>query len=155
MSWSFSFELLPGEEVKEDSTQRDNDVIKAAYSVFLTNKRVIFRFEGMGSYLSNAFYYADVLDAKKSTRLFFNYLILKTVRKEYLFNIPETEYWIQRILEEKEKYAGVVSEMRESDLIAPDKKKRMLLDMLTVLHKNRILTEKEFEDKVHLVDLIR
>ncbi len=155
MSWSFSFELLPGEEVIEDSTQRDHDVIKAAYSIFLTNKRVIFRFDGMGSYLSNAFFYADVLEARQTTRLFFNYLILKTRRKEYLFNIPETDHWIKRILEAKVTHQGAVSDMKEIDAIPPEKKKRMLLDMLTVLHKNRILTEKEFEEKVHFLDTIK
>gem|GEM_PF-6024576 len=45
MTWSLSFELLPGEEIREDSTRRDHDAIMAAYSVFLTNKRVIFRFD--------------------------------------------------------------------------------------------------------------
>ncbi len=154
MSWSFSFELLPGEEVIEDSTQKDNDIIKSAYSVFLTNKRVIFRFDSMGSYLSNAFFYADVLDARPTTRLFINYLILKTRRKEYLFNIPEANHWIKRIREEKEKYAGVVSGTGGGDVMGPEKKKRMLLDMLTVLYKSRVLTEKEFEEKVHLLDTI-
>jgi len=155
MAWSFSFELLPGEEVLEDSTQRTHDVIKAAYSVFLTNKRVIFRFDGMGSYLSNAFFYADILDARPTTRLFFNYLILKTKRKEYLFNVPETGYWIKRINEEKEKHAGLVPDIGEADTVAPEKKKRMLLDMLTVLNKNNVLSEKEFEDKVRLLETIK
>ncbi len=155
MSWSFSFELLPGEEVVEDSTQRTHAVIKAAYSVFLTNKRVIFRFDGMGSYLSNAFFYADILDARPTTRLFFNYLILKTKRKEYLFNVPETAYWIGRINEEKEKHAGLVPDISEADTVAPEKKKRMLLDMLTVLHKNNILSEKEFEAKVQLLETLK
>ena len=155
MSWSFSFELLPGEEVVEDSTKRNYDVIKAAYSVFLTNKRVIFRFDGMGSYLSNAFFYTDVLEAKQTTRLFFNYLILKTRRKEYLFNIPETDYWIKRIIEEKDKYQEASLDVKEIDAVPPDKKKRILLDMLTVLHKNRVLSEKEFEDKVQLLDIIK
>lgn len=155
MSWSFSFELLPGEEIIEDSTQRDHDVIKAAYSVFLTNKRVIFRFDGMGSYLSNAFFYADVLEARQTSRLFFNYLILKTRRKEYLFNIPEAGHWIKRIREEKEKYAGADSGIGAGDVIAPEKKKLVLLDMLTVLHKNRVLTEKEFEEKVHVLESIK
>ena len=155
MSWSFSFELLPGEEVLEDSTQRTHDVIKAAYSVFLTNKRVIFRFDGMGSYLSNAFFYADILDVRQTTRLFFNYLILKTRRKEHLFNIPEAAYWIQRINEEKDKHGGAVSDMCETGTMAPEKKKRMLLDMLTLLHKNNVLSEKEFEDKVQLLETIK
>lgn len=154
MSWSFSFELLPGEEVIEDSTQRTHDVIKAAYSVFLTNKRVIFRFDGMGSYLSNAFYYTDVLGVKQTTRLFFNYLILKTRRKEYLFNIPEADYWTKQILVSKEKFKGVAPDSKDIDSVPSEKKKLMLLDMLTVLHKNRVLTEKEFEDKVHFLDSI-
>ncbi|MBI5848484.1 MAG: PH domain-containing protein [Nitrospirae bacterium] len=154
MSWSFSFELLPGEEIIEDSTQRSHDVIKSAYSVFLTNKRVIFRFDGMGSYLSNAFFFPDILDAKLTTRLFFNYLILKTGRKEYLFNVPETDYWIKRILEAKEKDMFGASGLRDADAVPPEKKRLMLLDMLTVLHKNGILSQKEFGEKVHLLDTI-
>lgn len=155
MAWSFSFELLPGEEIIEDSTKRTREVIKPAYTVFLTNKRIIFRFEGMGSYLSNAFFLADVLEAGQIKRLFINYLILKTRRKEYLFNIPETEYWIRRLYEEKERHAVAVSEMREPDSLNPEKNKRMLLDMLTVLHKNRVLSEQEFDEKVHLLDTIK
>lgn len=155
MSWSFSFELLPGEEGIEDSTQRNHAVIKASYSVFLTNKRVIFRFDGMGSYLSKAFFYADVLEAKQTTRIFINYLILKTRRKEYLFNIHETDYWIKRIIEERDKSQGAALDLKEIDAVPPEKKKRILLDMLTVLYKNRVLTEKEFEDKVQLLDIIK
>ena len=85
----------------------------------------------------------------------FNYLILKTKRKEYLFNVSESEYWIRRIKEEKETYAGLVSDMREVETVPPEKKKRMLLDMLTVLHKNNILSEKEFEDKVRLLETLK
>ncbi len=154
MAWSFSFELLPGEEVIEDSVAGDQSVIKSAYSLFLTNKRVIFRFDGMGSSLSNSFFYHDILAARQTKRIFFSYLILKTRHKEYLFNISGAEYWTKRILEEKEKHAGLVSEVRGSDSLQPEKRKLMLLDMLTVLHKNRVLTEKEFEEKVLLLDKI-
>ena len=155
MSWSFSFELLPGEEVVEDSTKRNNEVIKSAYSVFLTDRRVIFRFDGMGSYLSNAFFYDDVLDVRATKRIFVTYLILKTKRKEYLFNISEPEYWIRQIVASREKYKGAASAVADMESVPQDKKKRLLLDMITVLHRNRILTEEEFEAKVHLLDTMK
>ncbi|NJD55300.1 MAG: hypothetical protein FIA94_02715 [Nitrospirae bacterium] len=152
MSWSFSFELLPGEAVVEDSTKRETDVIKSVYSVFLTNKRVIFRFDGMGSYLSNAFFYSDVLDARITRRLFVNYLILKTKRKDHLFNIPEPEYWSRQILSAREKIGDIGAEAKAVDAVSPEGKKKTLLDMLIVLHKNNLLTEKEFEEKVNFLD---
>lgn len=155
MSWSFSFELLPGEEIVDDSTRRERDVIKAAYSVFLTNKRVIFRFDGMGSYLSNAFYFSEILDARPATRLFVHYLMLRTKRKEYLLNIPEPEHWIKLILEAKDRARETASELKDIDMAPVEKRKRILLDMLTVLHKNGILDEREFEGKIHLLDSIK
>jgi hypothetical protein len=154
MSWSFSFELLPGEEIVEDSTKRETDVIKSAYSVFLTNKRVIFRFDGMGSYLSNAFFYHDVLDAKITKRLFVNYLILRTKRKDHLFNIPEPEYWTKQILSARDRFRDIIAEAKGLEAVSLEKKKKTLLDMLIVLHKNNLLTEKEFEEKVNLLDTV-
>lgn len=155
MSWSFSFELLPGEEIVEDSTKREADVIKSAYSIFLTNRRVIFRFDGMGSYLSNAFFYHDVLDAKITKRLFVSYLILKTKRKDYLFNIPEPEYWTKQIRAAQDRFRDIVAEVKGGEAVAPEKKKKTLLDMLIVLHKNNLLTEKEFEEKVRTLDTLQ
>lgn len=155
MSWSFSFELLPGEEIVEDSTKRETDVIKSAYSIFLTNRRVIFRFDGMGSYLSNAFFYHDVLDAKITKRLFVSYLILKTKRKDYLFNIPEPEYWTKQIRAAQDRFRDIVAEVKGGEAVAPEKKKKTLLDMLIVLHKNNLLTEKEFEEKVRTLDTLQ
>ncbi len=151
MSWSFSFELLPGEEIIEDSTKRDTDVIKSAYSIFLTNKRVICRFDGMGSYLSNAFFYEDVIDARTTRRLFVPYLILKTRRKEQLFNIPEPEYWARKIVETREQFGAAPADMPAAGM-PPEKKKKMLLDMLTVLLRNKVLTEDEFGEKVDVVE---
>lgn len=152
MSWSFSFELFPGEEIIEDSTKRETDVIKSTYSVFLTNKRVIFRFDGMGSYLSNAFFYNDVLDTKITKRLFVNYLILKTKRKDHLFNIPDPDYWSRQIHSARDRFGDARAEAKGVETASPEKKKKTFLDMLIVLHKNNLLTEKEFEEKVNLLD---
>lgn len=155
MSWSFSFELLPGEEIVEDSTKRETDLIKSAYSVFLTNKRVIFRFDGMGSHLSKTFFYHDVIDAKITKRLFVNYLILKTNRKDHLFNIPEPEYWSGQILSARDRFGDIIAEAKGVEAVAPEKKKKTLLDMLIVLHRNNVLTEKEFEEKVRTLDMVK
>ena len=47
MFWTLSFELLPQEEIIDDTDRRGGSGIKSVYSVFLTNMRVIFRFDGL------------------------------------------------------------------------------------------------------------
>ena len=48
MSWAVSFKLLPGEEIIKDSSENQHALIKPVYSILLTDKRVIFRFDGLG-----------------------------------------------------------------------------------------------------------
>jgi hypothetical protein len=45
MFWSLSLPLVPEEAVLEDSISHPLSKIKPAYSVFLTNKRIVFRFD--------------------------------------------------------------------------------------------------------------
>jgi hypothetical protein len=77
------FSLLPGKGIAEDSTTRDHDIITSAYTVLITNTRLISRFDGMGSYPGNALFSHDVLDAGITRRLFVHYLVLKTKRKDF------------------------------------------------------------------------
>jgi len=151
MSWSFSFQLFPGEEVVDDSSRIQHAAVKPAYSVFLTNKRAIFRFDGLGSSLTKSFYYDEILDVRPTKRIFINYLLVRTNGKEHLLNIVDPEYWAEKILSIKKsvgKTSGVVEDMRP----VLNEKKKELLDMLVILRKNSVLTENEYEEKVRLVD---
>jgi hypothetical protein len=56
MFWTLSFELLPGEKIIDDTDRRGSSGIRSVYSVFLTNMRTIFRFDGLGSSLSQSFF---------------------------------------------------------------------------------------------------
>lgn len=152
MFWSFSFQMLPDEEVIEDSTQKQHQGIKPAYSVFLTNKRVIFRFDGLGSSLTQSFSYNEILDIKPCKRLFVNYLHVRTKRKDFFLNTGHPDYWANRILSIKENTKESHDDAKQTKTDSPGKGKIELLDMITILRNNSILTDKEFEEKVHLLD---
>jgi hypothetical protein len=152
MSWGFSFQLLPGEDVIDDSTKRQNDIIKPAYSVFLTNKRAVFRFDGLGSSLTKSLFYNEILDAKPAKRLFINYLLVKAKDKEYLLNTSEPEYWSEKIRSVKENIDKFPEGIKERKSVSYERKKVDILDMLITLRKNSLLTEEEFEEKVRLLD---
>lgn len=70
MFWSLSFHLLPDEEIVDDSTRKKSSGIKPAYSVFLTNRRAIFRFDSLGSSLTQSFFYHEIVDIKPCRRPF-------------------------------------------------------------------------------------
>jgi hypothetical protein len=154
MVWSFSFSLLPDETIIDDSTkQSQNAMIKPAYSIFLTNKRTIFRFDSLGSSLTQSFSYHEIISAEPCTKLFVKYLNVKTAQKEYLLHVADAEYWAKKILDIKE----TVKELPETPKglgrqLSPELKKRELLDMLTVLRKNSLLSDKEFDEKIRLLD---
>jgi len=151
MAWNLSLQLLEKEEILEDSTGKKTSGIKAAYSVFLTNRRALFRFDGLGSSLTQSFIYLDILDAKPCKRLLVNYLIVKTREKDYFINIPEAEYWAARIKEMKEK-AIQNEEERAIRSMGHKRKKRELTDMLMVLRKHSIINDQELEEKIKLVE---
>jgi hypothetical protein len=153
MSWSFSFQLLPDEKVIDDSTKRQQSAIRPAYSVFLTNRRSIFRFDGFGSSLTKAFFYNEILEVRPAKRLFLGYLVIKTKNKEYLFNTSEPEYWSQNIISMKKDFEATDGPEAKS---APSVQgKREFLDMLVALRKNALLTEEEFEEKTRLLDTFK
>ncbi|OGW23882.1 MAG: hypothetical protein A2X59_11825 [Nitrospirae bacterium GWC2_42_7] len=152
MSWGFSFQLFPGENIIEDSTNKSHSGVKPAYSVFLTNKRVIFRFDGLGSSLTQSFFYNEVLDVKPVKRVFVNYLHVKTSKKEFFINTSDTDYWSGKILDIKEKIKELPSPEGKTAESSTERGKRELLDMLTILRKNSLLTDNEFDEKVHALD---
>jgi len=149
MAWNLSLQLQEKEEILEDSTGKRASGIKAAYSVFLTNRRALFRFDGLGSSLTQSFNYRDILDTKPCKRLLVNYLIVKTKEKDYFINIPETEYWAARIREMKEK---ALTDERAKQPVGQKRKKRELTDMLMALRKHSIINDGELEEKIKLIE---
>jgi len=151
MFWTLSFELLPGEEIIDDTARKSHTGIKPAYSVFLTNKRAIFRFDGLGSSLTQSFFYHEIVDVSTTKRLFFTYLELKAKKKNLLFNIADAAYWANKILEIKNQ-TPVSAENRLNEKSSPESRKRELMDMLTILRKHSLLTDGELEEKVQQLD---
>jgi len=154
MFWTLSFEIMPGEEIIDDTTRKSHSGIKPAYSVFLTNKRAIFRFDGLGSSLSQSFFYNEIQDVATTKRLFFTYLELKTKKKDFLFHIADADYWSKKIIEIM-KQIPASNENRFGSKPSPVSRKRELVDMLTTLRKNSLLTDSELEEKVHLLDSMK
>jgi len=155
MFWSLSFHLLPDEEIIEDSTKRSYSGLRSAYSVFLTNKRAIFRFDGLGSSMTQSFFYGEILDIKPSKRLFVNYIRLRTKNRDFLLNTSDPDYWAKRVLNIKENTAESPETATSATSPSSGKKKKELLDMLTILRKNSLLTDKELEEKVQLLDSMK
>jgi hypothetical protein len=155
MFWSFSFQLLPDEKVIEDSVRRPQPAIKASYSIFLTNKRIIFKFDGLGSTLTQSFFYQEIASATPVKRLFITYLDLRTEKRKVVLNISEVEYWAGRIREMIKVSAEAVASQAKPPQISPERKKRELLDMLTILHKNSLISNEELEEKIHLLDSLK
>ena len=153
MVWSLQFQLLNGEEVLENSVDRPQSAVRTAYSVFLTTRRVVFRFDGFGSHLIQSFKYPEILGIKLCKRLFVNYLVIKTVQKDYFLNVPETEYWAERILRTKEE---IGPEPPDEEPVAPEatgrKKKQELLEIIKALHENSVLSDAEMEEKIKLLE---
>ena len=140
MFWSLSLQLLPEETIIEESPSPSSPGIRPTYSVFLTNKRVVFRFDGFGS-------------------MFITYLVLRTGAKEYFLHVAEPERWASRILDTK---AGMLPQAAPppartvpSGELAIQWKRRELRAMLATLRKHDILTDAEVRDKARLIDELR
>jgi Na+-transporting NADH:ubiquinone oxidoreductase subunit NqrF len=153
MFWSLSLQLMPGETVIEDSTGKPAEGLKPTYSVFLTNRRVVFRFDGLGSKMVQSFLYDEVIEAQTVKRMFITYLLVKTRSKDYFLHVPAPEHWAGRI-EETAKHAAppVASSPAAED--AARKKREDLHRMLDALKKHDILTDAEYSTKVQLLDRI-
>ena len=154
MFWTLSFELLPDEEVIDDSTRVSLSGIKPAYSVFLTNKRAIFRFDGLGSSLSQSFYYSEIQEVATSRRLFFTYLAVKAKKRNFLLHVADAPYWAKKILEIKN-VSPSTEVNRIGTQVSPESQKRELMDMLVILRKHSLLTDAELDEKVRLLDSMK
>jgi hypothetical protein len=154
MVWGLSFQLTPDEEIIDDSVRREQSGIRSAYTVYLTNKRLIFRLDGFGSSLTQAFSYHEIVDVKVCERLFINYIKVTTASKDYFLNVPDPDYWSKKILDVKESLKGL-PEVAKTEAVSPVVKKRELLDMLTILRKNLLLTDDEFEEKIQLLNSMK
>lgn len=151
MFWSLSFHLMPDETVMEDSTSRSLAVLKSTYSIFLTNKRVIFRFDGVGSKLAQSFLYREIDNVKLAKRLMINYLCVQTAGRQYFLHTPEPAYWAERILKMKKSVSQAPEVSRPSGP-AGRTKKQDLIEMLTALRKSNLLTDTELAEKIKLLE---
>lgn len=155
MVWSLSFNLMPGEEIIDDSTKKQRSGIKPVYSVFLTNKRAIFRFDGLGSSMTQSFFYDEIMDIKQYQRLFVDYIKVKTAKQEYLLNTSDADYWANKIMGLKESLKESSGVPINSKSSSPVQKKRELYDMLTALRNNSLMNDKEFEEKINLLNSMK
>jgi len=151
MFWSLSFHLMPDEYVVEDSTSRSLAVLKETYSVFLTNKRVIFRFDGIGSLMSQSFIYREIDQVQPLKRLMLNYLCVHTSTKQYFLHTPEPAYWADRILKMKKSVAQAPEVSRPAGPVSRTKKQD-LSDMLMTLRKYNLHTDAELAEKKMLLE---
>ena len=155
MFWSMSFQLLPGEAIIDSTDKREGETasgIKPSYSVFLTNKRVVFRFDSLRTSMSQSFQYAEILGAGTCKRLFITYLFLKTKEKTHFLHVDLAEHWRDKILGLKDQFAAEVGERQEAKATSGGEKGRgELMTMLRVLRENGLLTEAEFVEKTATV----
>ena len=151
MFWSLSFHLMPDEYVVEDSTSRSLAVLKETYSVFLTNKRVIFRFDGIGSLMSQSFIYREIDQVQPLKRLMVNYLCVHTSTKQYFLHTPEPAYWADRILKMKKSVAQAPEVSTPAGPVSRTNKQD-LSDMLMTLRKYNLLTDAELAEKKKLLE---
>lgn len=153
MFWSLSFQLMPDETLIEDSTKRPVSGLKPTYSVFLTTKRIIFRFDGVGSSMAQSFMYHEITDVRPAKRLLINYLAVTAGAKQYYIHVPEPDYWTAKITAVKLSMgaASPVAPTRPQ-AAAPDRKKQELLGMLQTLHASKLLNAQEFDAKKSMLD---
>jgi hypothetical protein len=156
MFWSLSLQLLPDETVIEDSSKQAAPGVRPTYSVILTNKRAVFRFDGFGSAMTQSFTYDEITMAAAAKRMFITYLALRTQAKEYFLHVPEPDHWASRILDTK---AGMLPQagppsMRPAPTgeLAARRKRRELHAMIDVLRKHGVLSDAEARDKAAIVE---
>ena len=151
MIWSFSFQFMPDEKKIESSEEKARPGYRPLYSVVLTNKRAIFRFDSLGSSLSQSFFYHEIEEIAPHKRLMINYLHVKSKGKTHLVNAPDPVYWAERIMSMKES-AGFTNEKISG---TKEDKKAKLIAMLSELKEHSVLTEKEYEEKMKQIESTR
>lgn len=155
MFWTLSFHLMPDETIIEDSTKQAGGGLKPTYSVFLTNKRVIFRFDGIGSSMAQSFFYQEIADVKPAKRLLINYLGLHTPTRQYFLHTSNPDYWAAKIVEIK-KNLPALADRTGLPAEQPAKKKRQeLSDMLLTLQTYNLLSADELEQKKKMLEILQ
>lgn len=153
MNWTFSFKTMPDETIIEDSTQTAPAVLGPTYTVFLTNKRVLFRFNAVGSSMTQSFTYQEIEDARVATRLLIPYLAVRTKEKEFFVHTPDPVHWSARILETKKNLptapAGATAQNTGTS------KLKELSEMLITLRRYKLLTAEELEQKKKLLEKLQ
>jgi hypothetical protein len=152
MYWTLSLHLHPDESVIEESKDRKVLGTDPLYSVFLTNKRVIFRFNSLGSYLTQSFFFHEIIDAEPSKRLLVSYIKIKTDRRSFLLNISEPSYWSEKIKGMKNHSEIKEETVKTSQEPSNIENKSDLLEMLAILNNNSLLDDFELKEKVRLLE---
>lgn len=149
MFWSLSLQLMPDESIIEDSTKQTATGLKPTYTVFLTNKRAAFRFDGFGSSMTQSFTLDEIVMAQTVKRMFISYLELKTRSKTYFLHIPNPDYWSARVLDARGDMTPASETSQDTPPPDPEgvRKERELLGMLDTLRRYGILNEDELEEK--------
>jgi len=154
MFWSLSFQLLQGEEIITDSAKQAIKGFKPTYSVYLTNKRVIFLFEGIKSTLTQSFTYAEITDATLARRLLINYLCLHIADRKFFLHTTAPSYWATTILNMKNNLLASQAEQLSKERMN-EGKLRELNHMLAELRHYDILSDDEVEVKKKKIGALR
>jgi len=154
MFWTLSFQLMPDEIIIEDSTKQTAGGLKSTYSVFISNKRVMFRFDGIGSSMVQSFLYHEITDVKSVKRLLINYLCLRTPTSQYFLHTPNPDYWSAKIIDIKKNPHALVDRTVLTAEQFAKKKRQELSDMLFTLQTYNLLSANEVERKKKILETI-
>ena len=153
MFWSLSLQLMPGEAMVEESKKHSVAGIQPVYSVHLTNKRVMFRFDSLGSSMTQSFLFEEIVEIRPAKRLLIVYLELKTAAKTHYLNISDPAYWSTRIPAAIKSSAPSPAEPAKD--AAGEKRRQDLQSMLTTLRTYNLLSDAELADKRSRVESLR
>jgi hypothetical protein len=154
MFWSLSFQLLPDEVIIADSTRQAIHGFQPTYSVYLTNKRAVFRFEGVKSTVVQSFTYSEITDARLAKRLLINYLCLHASGRKFYLHTTAPAYWSTKIIEVKKRLLSPQAAGASAGQL-DEKKLRELGDMLVALRTYDILSDHEVEQKTKKLKALR
>jgi len=152
MNWSLSYKLLPGEEVLDGPGDDEGFGLKATYSMVLTNKRVIFKFNSLSSGLVQSYLYDHITDARPVQRLLIRYLRLNVKGRDVFMHVGGPEVCAKKIMEYKERFRDGSPSPASAPATATAAKGAApslgeLLAMLGTLRDYGLLTSEEYEEK--------
>lgn len=148
MAWGLSTCLAEDERILDNSIPDFRPGLGPLYTVCLTQKRVLFRFNPLRSGLCKAFMLADIDKAFVARRFFVNYVGVEAENKTHYFRTSEPEYWAVRI-NELSCGSGHHARSGEADSSIEEKGRRSaLLRIFYGLRKKSVITEPELREKV-------